>query len=139
MPIFRVKSVKIYIGQKKFTRIYSLRSWQIWGMQLDKGFPNQLWFECTTYIVVYLSILLAYLYIWEYFLYICILEYTIYICIFDYTTYIIVCLGILLKYLYIWVYYSHICILLFQWTFNICQLSVLWLWSGKLSWVHHRG
>ena len=32
MPIFRVKSVKIYTGQKKFTRIYSWRSWQIWGM-----------------------------------------------------------------------------------------------------------
>ena len=32
MPIFRVKSVKIYTDQKKFTRIYSWRSWQIWGM-----------------------------------------------------------------------------------------------------------
>ena len=32
MPIFRVKSVKIYTGQKKFTRIYSWRSWQISGM-----------------------------------------------------------------------------------------------------------
>ena len=34
MPIFRVKSVKIYTSQKKFTRIYSWRSWQISGMQL---------------------------------------------------------------------------------------------------------
>ena len=33
MPIFRIKSVKIYTGQKKLTRIYSWRSWQIWGMQ----------------------------------------------------------------------------------------------------------
>ena len=32
MPIFRVKSVKIYTVQKKFTRIYSCRSWQISGM-----------------------------------------------------------------------------------------------------------
>ena len=32
LPIFRVKSVKIYTGQKKFTRIYSWRSWQISGM-----------------------------------------------------------------------------------------------------------
>ena len=32
MPIFCVKSVKIYTGPKKFTRIYSWRSWQIWGM-----------------------------------------------------------------------------------------------------------
>ena len=32
MPIFRVKSVKIYTGQKKFTRVYSWLSWQIWGM-----------------------------------------------------------------------------------------------------------
>ena len=32
MPIFRVKFVKIYTGQKKFTWIYSWRLWQIWGM-----------------------------------------------------------------------------------------------------------
>ena len=32
LPIFRVKSVKIYTGQKNFTRIYSWRSWQISGM-----------------------------------------------------------------------------------------------------------
>ena len=32
MPIFRVKSVKIYTGQKKFTRICSWGSWQISGM-----------------------------------------------------------------------------------------------------------
>ena len=32
MPIFRVKSVKIYTGQKKFTRTPSARPWQIWGM-----------------------------------------------------------------------------------------------------------
>ena len=35
MPIFRVKSVKIYTGQKKFTRVYSWLSWQIWGMRID--------------------------------------------------------------------------------------------------------
>ena len=32
MPIFRVKSVKIYTGQKKFTRTCPWRPWQIWGM-----------------------------------------------------------------------------------------------------------
>ena len=32
MPIFRVKSVKIYTGQKKFTRASLVGSWQIWGM-----------------------------------------------------------------------------------------------------------
>ena len=32
LPIFRVKSVKIYSGQKKFTREFSWLSWQIWGM-----------------------------------------------------------------------------------------------------------
>ena len=32
MPIFRVKSVKIYTGQKKFTPVYSWLSWQISGM-----------------------------------------------------------------------------------------------------------
>ena len=32
MPIFRVKSVNIYTGQKKFTRIYPWDPWQIWGM-----------------------------------------------------------------------------------------------------------
>ena len=32
MPIFRVKSVKIYTGQKKFTRIYLWDPWQIRGM-----------------------------------------------------------------------------------------------------------
>ena len=32
MPIFRVKSVKIYTGQKKLTRTSSVRPWQIWGM-----------------------------------------------------------------------------------------------------------
>ena len=31
LQIFRVKSVKIYTGQKKFTK-YIWRSWQIWGM-----------------------------------------------------------------------------------------------------------
>ena len=34
MPIFRVKSVKIYTGQKEFTRACSWRSWQISGMYL---------------------------------------------------------------------------------------------------------
>ena len=33
MPIFRIKSVKVYTGQKKFTRIYPWDPWQIWGMQ----------------------------------------------------------------------------------------------------------
>ena len=32
LPIFRVKSVKIYTGQKKFTRASLVGSWQIWGM-----------------------------------------------------------------------------------------------------------
>ena len=43
MPIFCVKSVKIYTGQKKFTWVYSWRSWQIWGMLVTyfkKYFPN---------------------------------------------------------------------------------------------------
>ena len=34
MPIFCVKSVKIYTDQKKFTQIYSWRSWQISGMDI---------------------------------------------------------------------------------------------------------
>ena len=34
MPIFRVKSVKIYTGQKKSTRVYPWLPWQIWGMVL---------------------------------------------------------------------------------------------------------
>ena len=32
MPIFRVKSEKIYTSQKKFTRASLVGSWQIWGM-----------------------------------------------------------------------------------------------------------
>ena len=32
MPIFHVKSVKIYTDPKKFTREFSWRLWQIWGM-----------------------------------------------------------------------------------------------------------
>ena len=36
MPIFCVKSVKIYTRQKKFTREFSWLSWQIWGMHLPK-------------------------------------------------------------------------------------------------------
>ena len=32
MPIFCVKSVKIYTSQKKITRTPSARPWQIWGM-----------------------------------------------------------------------------------------------------------
>ena len=35
MPIFRVKSVKIYTSQKKFTRIYPWDPWQISGMGLE--------------------------------------------------------------------------------------------------------
>ena len=34
LPIFRVKSVKIYTGQKKFTREFSWLSWQISGMPI---------------------------------------------------------------------------------------------------------
>ena len=34
MPIFCVKSVKIYTGQKKITRVYPWRPWQISGMGL---------------------------------------------------------------------------------------------------------
>ena len=40
LPIFRFKSVKIYTGQKKFTRIYSWRSWQIWGMCPTQSFTE---------------------------------------------------------------------------------------------------
>ena len=36
LPIFRVKSVKIYTGQKKFTWEFSWLSWQIWGMVLNR-------------------------------------------------------------------------------------------------------
>ena len=36
MPIFRVKSVKIYTGKKKFTRTCPWRPWQISGMS-DKS------------------------------------------------------------------------------------------------------
>ena len=32
LPIFGVKSVKIYTGQKNFTRTCPWRPWQIWGM-----------------------------------------------------------------------------------------------------------
>ena len=41
MPIFRVKSVKIYTGQKKFTRVYPWDPWQIRGMtrrKLNEGY-----------------------------------------------------------------------------------------------------
>ena len=38
MPIFRVKSVKIYTGQKKFTRIYPWDPWQISGMAMKLPF-----------------------------------------------------------------------------------------------------
>ena len=37
LPIFRVKSVKIYTGQKKFTWIYSWRSWQISGVMMTNN------------------------------------------------------------------------------------------------------
>ena len=39
MPIFCVKSVKIYIGQKKFTWVYPWRPWQISGMGLVNKWP----------------------------------------------------------------------------------------------------
>ena len=38
LPNFRVKSEKIYTGQKQFTRIYSWGSWQIWGMLINGHF-----------------------------------------------------------------------------------------------------
>ena len=38
MPIFCVKSVKIYTVQKKFTRTYSWGSWQIWGMTVGRAY-----------------------------------------------------------------------------------------------------
>ena len=44
LPIFRVKSVKIYTGQKNFTRIYSWRLWQISGM-FHLSFRR--WIPCT--------------------------------------------------------------------------------------------
>ena len=40
LPIFRVKSVKIYTSQTKFTWIYSWRSWQIWGMNMNFWIEN---------------------------------------------------------------------------------------------------
>ena len=36
LPIFRVKSVKIYTGQKKFTRASLVGSWQKWGVVIMK-------------------------------------------------------------------------------------------------------
>ena len=58
MPIFRVKSVKIYTGQKKFTQVYSWLSWQISGMHQMKiagiisnggsiNLENDFWIEST--------------------------------------------------------------------------------------------
>ena len=43
MTIFRVKSVKIYAGQKKFTWIYLWCSWQIWGIPHRGGPPLPLY------------------------------------------------------------------------------------------------
>ena len=44
MLIFRVKSVKIYTGQKKFTRVYPWDPWQIWGMgQSGQKWGRQKW------------------------------------------------------------------------------------------------
>ena len=40
MPIFRVKSVKIYTGQKKFTRIYPWDPRQIRGMHEGNSFSS---------------------------------------------------------------------------------------------------
>ena len=40
MPIFRIKSVNIYTGQKKFTRIYPWDPWQISGMSQCKWFTQ---------------------------------------------------------------------------------------------------
>ena len=41
MLIFRVKSVKIYTGQKKFTRVYPWLPRQIWGMDFcDFAHPS---------------------------------------------------------------------------------------------------
>ena len=46
MPIFCVKSVKIYTGQKKFTRVYSWLSWQIWGMSEIWSRSNAFTVDC---------------------------------------------------------------------------------------------
>ena len=48
LPIFCIKSVKIYTGQKKITREFSWLSWQIWGMhrewkKLDNARSNIRW------------------------------------------------------------------------------------------------
>ena len=40
LPIFCVKSVKIYTGQKKFTRTCSWGSWQISGMRVLQKWPG---------------------------------------------------------------------------------------------------
>ena len=45
MPIFCVKSVKIYTGQKKFTRVYPWLPWQIWGMHHHKQQQQQHWYK----------------------------------------------------------------------------------------------
>ena len=56
LPIFRVKSVKNYTGQKKFTREFSWHSWQIWGMLKPRG-------RCAFGNVLFVSMCL--LYIWQ--------------------------------------------------------------------------
>ena len=43
MPIFRVKSVKMYTGQKKFTRTCPWRPWQISGMLNLLAFRSCCW------------------------------------------------------------------------------------------------
>ena len=47
LPIFRVKSVKIYTGQKKFTREFSWLSWQISGM-MKQSVANKAVTNCWT-------------------------------------------------------------------------------------------
>ena len=52
MPIFRVKSVKIYTGQKKFTRVYPWLPWQIWGM----GRHKKIWIMIYAFIIFHANI-----------------------------------------------------------------------------------
>ena len=61
MPIFCVKSVKIYTGQKKFTWVYPWRPWQISGMVIHITYPHQTHvYKCSCvwqYTIVILSLI----------------------------------------------------------------------------------
>ena len=48
MPIIRVKSVKIYTGQKKCTRVNPWRPWQIWGIVFGHQLMRRTWTWNTT-------------------------------------------------------------------------------------------